>query len=42
LVGIYNTLPDVQAVHLVDISKNITQLFILKMDFRPIVSMAAI
>jgi len=42
LVRIYNTLPDIQPVRLVDISQKITQLFILKMDFRSIVPMAAI
>jgi len=42
LVGIYNTFPDIQPVRLVDISQEITQLFILKLDFRPIGPMAAI
>jgi len=42
LVGIYNTLSDIQPVRFVDISQEITKLFILKMDFRPIVPMAAI
>jgi len=42
LVGINNTFPDTQPMRLVDISQEITQLFILNMDFRPIVPMVAI
>jgi len=33
---------DIQPIRLVDISQEITQLFILKLDFRPIAPMTAI